>query len=99
MEALKTAREAAGLGRDELEIKPVGCLRLCGLGPLLATDGPGGTALYGAVPPDQAAEAILEVADARIGLIVCVTSRVPVWDMVQVKAYLRGKDVNLIGRV
>jgi succinyl-CoA synthetase alpha subunit len=49
------------------------------------------------VPPDQAADAILETADAGIRLIVCVTSRVPVWDVVQVKAYLRDKDVYLIG--
>jgi succinyl-CoA synthetase alpha subunit len=45
----------------------------------------------------QAAEAILETVDAGIELIVCATSNVPVWDMVQIKAYLRGKDVHLIG--
>jgi succinyl-CoA synthetase alpha subunit len=49
------------------------------------------------VPAHQAAEAILETADAGIKLIVCVTSHVPVSDMVCVKAYFRGKDVHLIG--
>ena len=45
----------------------------------------------------EAAEAILETVDAGIELIVCVTSNVPVWDMVQIKAYLQGRDVQLIG--
>jgi succinyl-CoA synthetase alpha subunit len=49
------------------------------------------------VPAHQAAEAILETVDAGIKLVVCVTSHVPVSDMVQVKAYFRGKDVHLIG--
>ena len=38
------------------QIKPVGCLRLCGLGPLVAVDrADGGSELYGGVPPQQAA--------------------------------------------
>jgi succinyl-CoA synthetase alpha subunit len=47
--------------------------------------------------PQEAAEAILESADGGIGLIICTTSRVPVHDMVQVKAYLGRRDVRLIG--
>jgi succinyl-CoA synthetase alpha subunit len=49
------------------------------------------------VHAQEAVEAILETVDAGIGLIVCTTSRVPVHDMIQVKAYLRGKRVTLVG--
>ena len=49
------------------------------------------------VQPQEAAEAILETADGGISLIVCVTSKVPVHDMVQIKAYLQRRDVRLIG--
>ncbi len=49
------------------------------------------------VRPQEAADAILETADAGIGLVVCVTSHVPVRDMLQVKAYLRGRSARLIG--
>ena len=47
--------------------------------------------------PQEAAEAILESADGGIDLIVCATSKVPVHDMVQIKAYLAHRDVRLIG--
>lgn len=49
------------------------------------------------IPAPEAAEAILETVDAGIELIVCATSHVPVRDMIQVKAYLRGKRVRLVG--
>ncbi|MBN2633585.1 MAG: succinate--CoA ligase subunit alpha [Bacteroidales bacterium] len=49
------------------------------------------------VPPDRAADAILEAADARIGLIVAVTEGIPVSDMVRVKEYLRHHTSRLIG--
>ncbi len=52
--ALEAARDAAGQTAHELSIKPVGCLRLCGRGPLVACDGPGGTTLYGGVSPAEA---------------------------------------------
>jgi bidirectional [NiFe] hydrogenase diaphorase subunit len=42
-------------GDEELEIRRVGCLRLCGLAPLVAEDGPEGPRLYGGLPPEQAA--------------------------------------------
>jgi bidirectional [NiFe] hydrogenase diaphorase subunit len=46
--ALEAARSAAGLSVEQLEIRSVGCLRLCGRGPLVASDGgPGGPALHG----------------------------------------------------
>ncbi|MGB5135476.1 MAG: NuoF family protein, partial [Prochlorococcaceae cyanobacterium] len=35
-------------------IKPVGCLRLCGRGPLVALDRPDGTELYAELTPEQA---------------------------------------------
>ncbi len=40
------------------------------------------------VPARFAPDAILEAADAGIGLIVCITEGIPVLDMVKVKAYL-----------
>src|SRR5215475_13068444 len=49
------------------------------------------------VPPAFAADAIMESADAGIGLIVCITEGIPVQDMVKVKNYLQGKNTRLIG--
>ncbi len=49
------------------------------------------------VPPAFAADAILEAADAGIGLIVCITEGIPVSDMIKVKAYLANKRSVLIG--
>jgi succinyl-CoA synthetase alpha subunit len=49
------------------------------------------------VPPPFAAEAIMEAADARVPLIVCITEGIPVMDMMQVKNYIKDKPVRLIG--
>ncbi len=49
------------------------------------------------VPPAGAADAIMEAADAGIGLIVCITEGIPVLDMVKAKAFLAGRPVRLIG--
>ena len=49
------------------------------------------------VPARFAPEAILEAADAGIGLVVCITEGIPVRDMAQVVAYLRGIAVPLVG--
>lgn len=49
------------------------------------------------VPPSFAADAIMESADAGVKVIVCITEGIPVQDMVKVKAYLRDRDVRLIG--
>ena len=49
------------------------------------------------VPARFAPDAILEAADAGIGLIVCITEGVPVLDMIKVRAYLDTKRVRLIG--
>jgi len=49
------------------------------------------------VPAPGAADAILEAADAGIGLIVCITEGIPVIDMMRVKEALRDKACRLIG--
>ena len=49
------------------------------------------------VPPANAAEAIIEAVDAEIGLVVCVTERIPVLDMVRVRAHLTGSNTVLVG--
>lgn len=49
------------------------------------------------VPPAFAADAIMEAADAGIGVIVCITEGIPTKDMVMVKEYLNGKNCRLIG--
>jgi succinyl-CoA synthetase alpha subunit len=49
------------------------------------------------VPPAGAADAILEAADAGIGLVVAVTEGIPVRDMLRVKAALEGSRTTLVG--
>jgi len=49
------------------------------------------------VPPRFAAEAILEGAGAGIDLVVCITEGIPVRDMADVHAYLKGTDTLLVG--
>ena len=49
------------------------------------------------VPPAFAADAIMEAAEAGIGLVVCITEGIPVQDMVKVKNYLIDKQTRLIG--
>ena len=49
------------------------------------------------VPPSFAADAVMEAADARIPVIVCITEGIPTLDMVKVKEYLRDKPSRLIG--
>lgn len=49
------------------------------------------------VPPAFAADAIMEAADAGIGVIVCITEGIPTKDMIYAKEYLKGKNVRLIG--
>jgi succinyl-CoA synthetase alpha subunit len=49
------------------------------------------------VPPAFAADAIMEAADAGIGLIVCITEGIPILDMVKVRHYLQGTSSRLIG--
>ena len=49
------------------------------------------------VPPAFAADAIMEAADAGIGVIVCITEGIPVKDMIMAFEYIKGKNVTLIG--
>ena len=49
------------------------------------------------VPPPFAADAIMEAADAGVGLIVAITEGIPVADMMKVKNYLSAKQTRLIG--
>ena len=49
------------------------------------------------VPPQNAGAAMIEAIEAEMPLIVCVTERVPVLDMVKVRAALSGTQSCLIG--
>lgn len=49
------------------------------------------------VPPARAADAIMEAIKAEVPLVVCVTERIPVLDMVRVKRALEGSKTRLIG--
>ncbi|MBI2257757.1 MAG: succinate--CoA ligase subunit alpha [Flavobacteriia bacterium] len=49
------------------------------------------------VPPAFAADAIMEAANAGIGVIVCITEGIPVNDMVKVKEYIKAFNCRLIG--
>ena len=49
------------------------------------------------VPPPFAADAIMEAADAGIGLIVCITEGIPVLDMVRAVPYVKARGSRLIG--
>jgi succinyl-CoA synthetase alpha subunit len=49
------------------------------------------------VPPPFAADTIMEAADARLPLVVCITEGIPTLDMVRALAVLRGTATRLIG--
>ena len=49
------------------------------------------------VPPAFASDAIMEAADAGIGVIICITEGIPTADMIRVKEYLTDKDCRLVG--
>jgi succinyl-CoA synthetase alpha subunit len=49
------------------------------------------------VPARFAAEAILEAADARVALVVCITEGIAVRDMANVHSYLKGVRTTLVG--
>jgi succinyl-CoA synthetase alpha subunit len=49
------------------------------------------------VPPEYAAKAMIEAIEAEVPLIVCVTERVPVIDMVRVRHALKGSKTRLLG--
>jgi len=62
-----------------------------------AVEATGADASIAFVPPDRAAAAIIEGIEAELALIVCVTERVPVLDMVRVRQALEGSATVLIG--
>ncbi len=49
------------------------------------------------VPAPAAPDAILEAVDAGIGLVVCITERIPALDMVKVMPVVRAAGARLIG--
>lgn len=57
----------------------------------------GATASIVFVPPAQAADAMIEAIEADLDVVVCVTERVPLLDMVRVKEALAGSKTRLIG--
>ena len=61
----------------------------------VAQTGADATMIY--VPPPFAADAIIEAADAGVGVIVCITEGIPVNDMVKVKAALKDSKSVLVG--
>jgi succinyl-CoA synthetase alpha subunit len=62
-----------------------------------AVEATGANASLILVPPHNAAAAMIEAIEAEIGVVVCVTERVPVFDMLKVKAALEGARTDLIG--
>ncbi len=49
------------------------------------------------VPPPGAADAILEAADAEMGVVACITEGIPALDMLRAKRALEGSSTRLIG--
>jgi succinyl-CoA synthetase alpha subunit len=49
------------------------------------------------VPPPFAADAIMEAADAGLGLAIAITEGIPVNDMVKAKRFLSGTGTRLVG--
>ena len=49
------------------------------------------------VPPAFAADAIMEAADAGIGVVICITEGIPTKDMMIVKEFLKCKNTRLVG--
>jgi succinyl-CoA synthetase alpha subunit len=49
------------------------------------------------VPPAFAADAIMEAADTRLPLVVCITEGIPTLDMMRAITFLRDKPTRLIG--
>jgi len=62
-----------------------------------ATTATGANASMIFVPPENAAKAMIEAIEAEIALIVAVTERVPVIDLVRVRQALKGSNSRLVG--
>jgi len=61
----------------------------------VAATGANATVIF--VPPPFAADAIMEAADAKVPLVVCITEGIPTVDMVKAWKYLQGRHTRLIG--
>ena len=61
----------------------------------VAKTGANTTVIY--VPPPFAADAMMEAADARIPLTVCITEGVPVLDMTRVYSFVKERGGRLLG--
>lgn len=62
-----------------------------------ARDATGANASIIFVPPQFAADAVMEASDAGIQLIVCITEGIPTLDMVKVKDFVTRRNSRLIG--
>ena len=62
-----------------------------------AVEATGANTSFIIVPESTAPDAIIEAADAGIGLIVCITENIPALDMVKVRSYLDTTDARLLG--
>ena len=49
------------------------------------------------VPPAYALSALMEALSADLDLVVCITEGIPIYDMLKVKTFLKGKRTRLIG--
>jgi len=61
----------------------------------VSATGANATVIY--VPPNFAADAMMEAADAGIPFIVCITEGVPVLDMTRVYPFVKEKGARLLG--
>jgi succinyl-CoA synthetase alpha subunit len=57
----------------------------------------GATASVIFVPPSFAADAVMEAADAGLGLAVCITEGIPTLDMMRAFTFLKTRSMRLIG--
>lgn len=62
-----------------------------------AKEATGASASLVFVPPEHAAAAMIEGIEAELDLLVCVTERIPVLDMVRVRQALNGSKTKLVG--
>ena len=62
-----------------------------------AVDETGANASVIFVPPQAAADAVLEAADADLELVVCITEGIPTHDMLPVIAFLEDRRTRLVG--
>ncbi len=49
------------------------------------------------VPPPFAADSLMEAADAKLPLVICITEGIPVADMVKAKRYISSTSTRLLG--